>query len=373
MAEVADGNARSVPLSRLFAFSLFAFCGLFAASALSAWAGPTQSPPNGNVPAPVNVGTVSQIKDGSLGLKSLAVFGQTLFSGGSVTYTNYGTVSGSDGYGIRDNNGVMEYKNKNGTWTPFSGGGTPLPPTSPGTRVFTYDTPGTYTWQKPSGNYSLAIVQCWGGGGGGGPAVDVGGGESFGGNGGGGGGYAKKTFQFSAVPSSVAVTVGAGGTGILAPFRMNTTGPKNTTTGGNGGASSFGTYLTAYGGGGGGYVAMLIYGGFQQIKGTGGNAVGGDINERGGDGVTFSDAYNAAKTPHAACAGAGGGVGATRTGDGDSLARPGGKSGCGGNGGTGGSLSGIGENGSTPGGGGGGAGYYKAGSGAPGKCVIELR
>jgi len=32
MAKVADGNARSVPLSRLFVFSLIAFCSLFVVS-----------------------------------------------------------------------------------------------------------------------------------------------------------------------------------------------------------------------------------------------------------------------------------------------------------------------------------------------------
>lgn len=137
MAEVSDSDVHSIPLSRLFVFSLsfIAFCGLFAVSPLSAWVGPTQPPPNGNVPAPVNVGTMSQIKDGSLGLKSLAVFGHTLFfSGGAITYTNYGSTSGGGGYGIRDNNGVMEYRDRGGMWTSFSslrGAPSPTKPPAP--------------------------------------------------------------------------------------------------------------------------------------------------------------------------------------------------------------------------------------------------
>jgi hypothetical protein len=38
---------------------------------LSAWNGPTQAPPNGNVAAPINVGTTDQVKNGGLGVNSL--------------------------------------------------------------------------------------------------------------------------------------------------------------------------------------------------------------------------------------------------------------------------------------------------------------
>lgn len=41
-------------------------------------------------------------------------------------YFNWGSTSGTSGYGIRDNSGVMEFKNSGGAWTGFgSGGGTP--------------------------------------------------------------------------------------------------------------------------------------------------------------------------------------------------------------------------------------------------------
>ncbi len=60
---------------------------------------------------------------------------QTIFDGGINIlinglnkYLNFNTISGSDGYGFRDNNGVMEYKDAAGNWTAFSAG-TPAAPT----------------------------------------------------------------------------------------------------------------------------------------------------------------------------------------------------------------------------------------------------
>jgi len=48
---------------------------LLASSAIAAWSGPSSSPPNENVPAPVNVGSGDQIKDGGLGVGALSVYG----------------------------------------------------------------------------------------------------------------------------------------------------------------------------------------------------------------------------------------------------------------------------------------------------------
>jgi hypothetical protein len=48
---------------------------------VSAWVGPSSNPPNENVPAPINVGSVAQVKTGSLGVGGLAVFGDSIFSG----------------------------------------------------------------------------------------------------------------------------------------------------------------------------------------------------------------------------------------------------------------------------------------------------
>ena len=63
------------------------------------------------------MGNVDQVKNGGLGLNSLAVFGNSLFGGstGSNAYMNFGDASGASGYGIRDNAGTMEFKNSGDT------------------------------------------------------------------------------------------------------------------------------------------------------------------------------------------------------------------------------------------------------------------
>jgi hypothetical protein len=49
-------------------------------AAAGAWEGPTQPAPQGNVPAPINVGALAQSKSGSLGVGGLGVFGRGFFS-----------------------------------------------------------------------------------------------------------------------------------------------------------------------------------------------------------------------------------------------------------------------------------------------------
>ncbi len=247
-----------------------------------AWTGPTQTPPNGNVSAPINIGTTAQVKNGGLSVNSLAVFGNTIISGVS-RYLNFGTTAGATGYGIRDNAGVMEVKSSGGSWLGLlSGSGTTnyLPKltaartigtsqifdngtnvgvgtTSPAQKFsvagqiysalggFRFpdgtvqttaasSNAGTYqvfntsgTWTKPASG-TFATIECWGGGGGAGPGSSAGGG---------GGGYNTRTVALSTLPSSVTVTIGTGGAGVSA---------------GNGGNSGFGTYVYAYGGGGAG-------------------------------------------------------------------------------------------------------------------------
>ena len=46
-----------------------------------AWTGPIQGPPNGNTPAPINVGTTNQVKNAGLGINALSVFGDGYLSG----------------------------------------------------------------------------------------------------------------------------------------------------------------------------------------------------------------------------------------------------------------------------------------------------
>jgi hypothetical protein len=62
----------------------------------------------------LGVGTTSPIAQ-------LTVYGDTLFSG-SNRYLNFGDVSGALGYGVRDNGGVLEFKNLSGSWTAFGTG-----------------------------------------------------------------------------------------------------------------------------------------------------------------------------------------------------------------------------------------------------------
>ena len=83
-----------------------------------AWSGPTAAPPGNNVAAPINVGSTDQVKNGGLGVNTLTVFGNSLFGGfdDSDAYLNFGDTSGSAGYGIRDNNGLLEFKNSSSTW-----------------------------------------------------------------------------------------------------------------------------------------------------------------------------------------------------------------------------------------------------------------
>ena len=83
---------------------------------VSAWTGPSQTAPAGNVNAPINVGSTAQIKNGSLGVNSLAVYGNTILSGAGL-YLNFGNTAGAGGYGIRDNGGTLEFKSTGGLWT----------------------------------------------------------------------------------------------------------------------------------------------------------------------------------------------------------------------------------------------------------------
>ena len=89
-----------------------------------AWTAPTASPPGNNVSSPVNVGNVMQLKNGTLGVNGLGVFGNTMLSGtngdgtgnGVNSYLNFGATAGQSGYGIRDNNGTLEFRNSSGSW-----------------------------------------------------------------------------------------------------------------------------------------------------------------------------------------------------------------------------------------------------------------
>jgi trimeric autotransporter adhesin len=92
----------------------FLFGSIFFAMIAAAWTGPTGTAPANNVAAPINVGTTYQIKNGNIGVSSLAVFGNTLLQANS--YLNWGATAASTGYGIRDNSGTLEFKNSGSSW-----------------------------------------------------------------------------------------------------------------------------------------------------------------------------------------------------------------------------------------------------------------
>ncbi len=70
---------------------------LMAGDVFSAWTVPGQLPPNGNVDAPINVGTTDQIKVGGLGIGGLDVAGGAIVRGTSVTTDVDFTVMGKVG------------------------------------------------------------------------------------------------------------------------------------------------------------------------------------------------------------------------------------------------------------------------------------
>ena len=72
-------------------------------------------------------------------------------------------------------------------------------------------TPGTFTWNKPPGAQTVYVIAVGGGGQGGSGAAGTPAAARTGGGGGGGGGVTAGWLVASHLPSSVTVTVGAGG------------------------------------------------------------------------------------------------------------------------------------------------------------------
>jgi hypothetical protein len=121
------------------------------------------------------------------------------------------------------------------------------------------------TWTKPAGA-KFVMVEAWGAGGGGGSGYLRGSAANTGGGGGGGGSYATEMFLASALPATVTVAVGAGGTGGAARTGASEVPGLNGSTGGT---SQFGT----------GNVSFLVSG-----NGGGAGAGGSSVNGNGGGG-----------------------------------------------------------------------------------------
>lgn len=202
------------------------------------------------------------------------------------------------------------------------------------------------TWNKPAGiaDDQIVMVELWGGGGGGSRS----GGTSSGG--GGGGGYARAMFRAVDLPSSVSVTIGAGGLG-----RTGSQGD-----GAAGGNTTFGSLLTAFGGGAA-QVATGGGGGTPWAAGVAG-AAGGNAASiyHGGGGASGSGTPAGGNAMHGGGGGGGGSGGA------------GGVSVHGGNGGAAGDGTPTATAGSAPGGGGGGGANVDGANGGRGECRVTI-
>ena len=112
-------------------------------------------------------------------------------------------------------------------------------------QVDTFTADGT--WNKPAGCVAVYVAAIGGGGGGGGGRKGAAATNRYGGGGGGGGAHSIAYFTPGDLPSTVAVTVGVGGTAGTAATADSNNGGAGTA----GSTSSFGSYLRASGGGGG--------------------------------------------------------------------------------------------------------------------------
>lgn len=112
--------------------------------------------------------------------------------------------------------------------------------------VQTFTTSGV--WTKPANAKVVEVVAIGGGSGGGSGRKGLSTAVRSGGGGGSGAAYSSNKFDATLLPTTVEVTVGAGGIGGAAIIANSTNGNNGT----NGGASSFGVFITAQGGNFGG-------------------------------------------------------------------------------------------------------------------------
>ncbi len=223
-----------------------------------------------------------------------------------------------------------------------------------------YTSPGTDTFNVPSGINSIT-VKAWGAGGGGG-----GGGNSGDGGGGGGGGFTETTLS---VTPGQALTVDVGQGGGYGSFSSGNSGSSSGDGGGGGGYSgvfSGSTPLSVAaggaGGGGGGYSAYNggdggAGGGTSGVSGSssnGANGGGAGTQGSGGNGGNGGGNAGASGSYLAGGAGADGASNTRSTGSNANGGTPGG-----GNGGNGDE-----NNNDYAGGAGGGGGYYGGGGGS---------
>lgn len=145
-----------------------------------AWTGPTDTAPNGNVPAPINVGTALQEKLGSLNIFGDLSIGQVSNPTASLTIRGKGyseQTLASDGGATLVTKDYVDEKVGNINLPPcdmgaslVSGGNGSWICVAPGLREF--KNPGTSSFTIPSGVYSVNVELIGGGGGGGGSVTN---------------------------------------------------------------------------------------------------------------------------------------------------------------------------------------------------------
>jgi hypothetical protein len=290
---------------QLFASLFILFIGLLAASALSAWSGPSASAPGSNVTAPINAGTVDQVKNAGLSINALTVFGGAYIQNklgiatsspavalevnGTVKIGNAGEVCQSVTAGsIRYNSSSAKMEYCNGTvWGPFTQAasnnltisgdttnyniftqaGSPSSATTltvtinSGVKVGSVNTntPALVTGNFPTGS-NITIVNN-------GTIVGAGG----------AGGYGSS--QASGIYSGGPGSSGGSALSLSMPVTITNNGYIEGGGGGGGGGTAIGSHIVAGGGGGGG-------GGCGYISGTGGT--GGAVGGGAGSPGTFS-------------------------------------------------------------------------------------
>lgn len=117
-----------ISITRQTVGSMILFVLLGFAGFVSAWTNPASAPPNGNVSAPVNIGTTAQVKSGGLSLTALSVYGATLMQANTlydVWLQGGASTAGGDARNLAllggdEDSGDTLYLNYNGEY----GGGT---------------------------------------------------------------------------------------------------------------------------------------------------------------------------------------------------------------------------------------------------------